>query len=94
MVIREMSREECLGVLARGRLARLACARANQPYVVPVYFAYHEASACLWPPCPCPGAVRAGMPCIPPYEEYNQARKESDDPVKDNPARAGRFITE
>ena len=42
MVIREMSREECLQVLARGRLARLACACENQPYVVPVYLAYHE----------------------------------------------------
>jgi nitroimidazol reductase NimA-like FMN-containing flavoprotein (pyridoxamine 5'-phosphate oxidase superfamily) len=48
MVIREMSREECLRVLAGGRLARLACARENQPYVVPVYLAYHEASACLY----------------------------------------------
>jgi len=48
MVIRELSREECLRVLARGRLARLACARENQPYVVPVYLAYHEASGCLY----------------------------------------------
>jgi nitroimidazol reductase NimA-like FMN-containing flavoprotein (pyridoxamine 5'-phosphate oxidase superfamily) len=46
-----MSREECLRVLARTRLARLACARENQPYVVPVYLAYHEPSggeACLY----------------------------------------------
>jgi len=48
MVIREMDREECLRVLARGRLARLACARENQPYVVPVYLAYHEGSACFY----------------------------------------------
>src|SRR6202521_4793488 len=48
MVIREMNREECLRVLARGRLARLACAHENQPYIVPVYLAYHEASACLY----------------------------------------------
>lgn len=47
-MIREMNREECLRVLARGRLARLACARENQPYVVPVYLAYHEASGCLY----------------------------------------------
>ena len=40
MVIREMSREECLKVLARARLARLACAHDGQPYVVPVYLAY------------------------------------------------------
>jgi uncharacterized protein len=51
MVIREMSREECLRVLAEARLARLACAHENQPYVVPVYFAYHQPSSgepCLY----------------------------------------------
>src|SRR5450755_1186554 len=48
MVIREMSREECLRVLAGARLARLACARENQPYIVPVYLAYQEASGCLY----------------------------------------------
>lgn len=48
MVIREMSKDECLRVLAGSRLARLACARGNQPYVVPVYLAYHEASGCLY----------------------------------------------
>ena len=48
MGIHEMSRDECLRVLAGARLARLACARENQPYVVPVYLAYHEASGCLY----------------------------------------------
>src|SRR5450631_505096 len=48
MVIREMCREECLRVLAGARLARLGFAREHQPYVVPVYLAYHEASACLY----------------------------------------------
>jgi nitroimidazol reductase NimA-like FMN-containing flavoprotein (pyridoxamine 5'-phosphate oxidase superfamily) len=51
MVIREMSKEDCLRVLARARLARLACAYENQPYVVPVYLVYHEPSggeACLY----------------------------------------------
>jgi nitroimidazol reductase NimA-like FMN-containing flavoprotein (pyridoxamine 5'-phosphate oxidase superfamily) len=48
MMIREMSREECLRVLARARLARLACAHENQPYVVPVYLTYDEASGCLY----------------------------------------------
>jgi uncharacterized protein len=50
MVIREMSREECLRVLAGARLARLACAHENQPYVVPVYLVYYEpfdGEACL-----------------------------------------------
>jgi len=48
MVIREMSREECLRVLAGARLARLACANENQPYVVPVSLAYDEATGCLY----------------------------------------------
>lgn len=44
MEIRELSKEECRRVLAGTRLARLACALNNQPYVVPVYLAYHESS--------------------------------------------------
>jgi nitroimidazol reductase NimA-like FMN-containing flavoprotein (pyridoxamine 5'-phosphate oxidase superfamily) len=40
MVIHEMSRDECIRVLAGRRLARLGCARENQPYVVPVYLTY------------------------------------------------------
>ena len=48
MVIREMSRKECLRELAGARLARLACARENQPYVVPVCLAYDEASGSLY----------------------------------------------
>jgi len=42
MVIHEMSRQECLRVLAGVRFARLACANENQPYVVPVNLAYNE----------------------------------------------------
>jgi hypothetical protein len=48
MVIREISRKECLRVLAGARLARLACAHDNQPYVVPIYLAYDEVSGCLY----------------------------------------------
>ena len=48
MVIREMTTEECIRVLAGAKLARLACAHENQPYVVPVYLAYDEESACLY----------------------------------------------
>jgi len=51
MVIREMTREECLSLLARTRLARLSCAQENQPYVVPVSLAYDESdesSPCLY----------------------------------------------
>jgi len=42
MVIREMSKEQCVRVLARTRLVRLACTYENQPYVIPVYLVYHE----------------------------------------------------
>lgn len=38
MLIREMSVEECSGLLARIGLGRLACALDNQPYIVPLYF--------------------------------------------------------
>ncbi len=51
MEIHEMTREECLPVLAATRLARLACAFENQPYVVPVYVAYYAPpgeEACLY----------------------------------------------
>jgi nitroimidazol reductase NimA-like FMN-containing flavoprotein (pyridoxamine 5'-phosphate oxidase superfamily) len=40
MIIREMTADECRGVLERMNLGRLACAHDNQPYVVPVYFSY------------------------------------------------------
>jgi nitroimidazol reductase NimA-like FMN-containing flavoprotein (pyridoxamine 5'-phosphate oxidase superfamily) len=39
-----MTSEECVRILAQGRLARLGCARENQPYVVPIYYAYEKGS--------------------------------------------------
>lgn len=42
MLIHELTRHECLEVLARTQLGRLACARGMQPYVVPIYFACKE----------------------------------------------------
>jgi uncharacterized protein len=36
MLIEAMTAQECWTMLARNNLARLACARDNQPYVVPV----------------------------------------------------------
>lgn len=39
MLVQEMTEKECLEVLKQTRFGRLACARDNQPYVVPVYFA-------------------------------------------------------
>ena len=44
MNIRELSRDECCQVLGSTRLARLACAKDNQPYIVPVYLAFHQVS--------------------------------------------------
>lgn len=40
MFIHEMSDVECRQVLQSANLGRLACARNNQPYVVPINFAF------------------------------------------------------
>ena len=40
MIIRDLTAQECRDVLGRITLGRLACARDNQPYIVPIYFAY------------------------------------------------------
>src|SRR4029078_8159149 len=40
MLICEMTEEECRQALERLSFGRLGCARDNQPYVVPIYFAY------------------------------------------------------
>jgi uncharacterized protein len=42
VVIQELTREASLELLACTRLGRLACTQGTQPYVVPVYFAYHD----------------------------------------------------
>jgi nitroimidazol reductase NimA-like FMN-containing flavoprotein (pyridoxamine 5'-phosphate oxidase superfamily) len=42
MLIHEMTDQECLDTLARSRLGRLGCAREDQPYVTPIYFALHK----------------------------------------------------
>lgn len=39
MLVTEMSRQECEDFLAGLGFGRLACARDNQPHVVPIYFA-------------------------------------------------------
>jgi hypothetical protein len=40
MLIRDMTPQECRQMLTRSGFGRLGCARENQPYVVPIYFAY------------------------------------------------------
>jgi len=37
MVIQEMTEQECRAMLAQRYVARLACARSNQPYIVPIH---------------------------------------------------------
>jgi nitroimidazol reductase NimA-like FMN-containing flavoprotein (pyridoxamine 5'-phosphate oxidase superfamily) len=40
MEINELTAQECNGLLEHASLGRLGCSFKNQPYVVPVYFAY------------------------------------------------------
>ena len=40
MLIGEMAEKECQQFLSRSTFGRLACARENRPYVVPIYFVY------------------------------------------------------
>ncbi len=42
MRILELTNKECVEALTRLRLGRLACSRDEQPYIVPIYFAFHE----------------------------------------------------
>jgi len=40
MLVGDLHSGECYELLARLSFGRLACARDNQPYIVPIYFAY------------------------------------------------------
>jgi uncharacterized protein len=40
MLIKEISTEECLDSVSRAAVGRLGCSLNDQPYVVPIYFAY------------------------------------------------------
>lgn len=40
MRIREMTHSECIAMVAKYHLARLACAKDNVPYVVPIHYAH------------------------------------------------------
>lgn len=48
MVIHELTPADCAEVLSRTSVARLACCRMNQPYVVPVSFVYDPRQVCLF----------------------------------------------
>jgi nitroimidazol reductase NimA-like FMN-containing flavoprotein (pyridoxamine 5'-phosphate oxidase superfamily) len=48
MLVHELTPEQCRDVLSRTHLARLACSRADQPYVVPISVTYDAESNCVF----------------------------------------------
>ena len=42
MLIRELTRQESLDLVARTHLGRLGCSQGMQPYIVPIHFAYQN----------------------------------------------------
>ena len=46
MVITELTEEARIQLLTRAHLGRLACVKGFQPYVVPIYFVFHQ--RCLY----------------------------------------------
>ena len=42
MIIRELTEQECIGVLRTAQAGHLACAKDGQPYVVPVTVAFDD----------------------------------------------------
>ena len=42
MLIQQLTRQDSLALLGRTQLGRLGCSQEAQPYVVPIYFAYHD----------------------------------------------------
>jgi nitroimidazol reductase NimA-like FMN-containing flavoprotein (pyridoxamine 5'-phosphate oxidase superfamily) len=39
MIVRQLDRGECLDIVAKNRLGRLACVSAGLPYIVPIHYA-------------------------------------------------------
>jgi uncharacterized protein len=48
MRIRELTAIECSELLVRSDVGRLACARHDQPYIVPIHFSFDPADQCLY----------------------------------------------
>ena len=48
MVIHELTPDECLDLLGRVHHGRLACARFEQPYIVPFFFYLDAPGECLY----------------------------------------------
>jgi nitroimidazol reductase NimA-like FMN-containing flavoprotein (pyridoxamine 5'-phosphate oxidase superfamily) len=42
MLIKELTVNECRDILRSTNLGRLACVRYSQPYIVPIYFDFHD----------------------------------------------------
>lgn len=42
MLVQELPRQECIDALTRSTVGRLACAYNNQPYIVPINFAFED----------------------------------------------------
>ena len=48
MLILELTNKECIEVLTRLGLGRLACSRDDQPYIVPIFFSFDARETCLY----------------------------------------------
>ena len=48
MQVHDLSAGECWEVLSRSHIGRLACARADQPYIVPISFSYDVLANCIF----------------------------------------------
>jgi uncharacterized protein len=48
MLVYELNRTECADLLRRNHLGRLACSRHDQPYIVPIHFAFDEPQGCVY----------------------------------------------
>jgi uncharacterized protein len=48
MLIHDLTAEQCREVLTRANLGRLACSRADQPYIVPIFFSFDLQDDCLY----------------------------------------------
>ena len=48
MVIHDLTPSQCREVLARTHLGRLACSKADQPYITPIFYYYDEGQNSLF----------------------------------------------
>lgn len=48
MLIHELTHAQCVEILQRATLARLACAYQDQPYILPVHLSYDADRHCLY----------------------------------------------